>query len=145
MHEHQGMREVKECVAESLSQKYLHGTLHKNILQTYRENSQGHSQLYPFNLNSYALSVFFSDNTPRGHDPRTAWRIAGVAFSGGLMTRMIVCETNEMAKGILLSICGPVWCEMLLPEPAGAGAKGTAGEAGIGSLENEMAKRSSRS
>jgi len=61
------------------------------------------------------------------------------------MTRMIVCETNEIANGILLSVCDPVWCEMLLPEPTGAGAKGRAGEAVVRNLENEMAKRSSRS
>jgi hypothetical protein len=29
MHEHQEMKEVKECVAESLSQMYLRGTLHR--------------------------------------------------------------------------------------------------------------------
>lgn len=63
------------------------------------------SHLYPFSLNSKHLSpTFFSDTTPRGHDPRTACRMAGVECRGGQITRSRVADGNDKANGILFTL-----------------------------------------
>ena len=67
-------------------------------------NVSSWNHLYPLSLNSYVASpIFFSETIPRGHEPRTACKIAGVAFNGGYITRKTVAETKDMAKGTLPS------------------------------------------
>ncbi len=61
--------------------------------------------LYPLSLNSKVLSpTFFSETTPRGQEPRTAWRMAGVESKGGHTTRSMVADGKESAKGARLGL-----------------------------------------
>ena len=58
--------------------------------------------MYPLSLNSYVASpTFFSETTPRGHAPLTAWSTAGVECSGGPTTRNSVADEKDMANGVL--------------------------------------------
>lgn len=101
---HQGMRGVsgyaegsqrRSCPAETLIS--VSRAPHDSDWQIYN------AHLYPFSLNSKQLSpTFFSETTPRGHDPRTACNIAGVKCRGGEITRISVVEAKDNAKGVLL-------------------------------------------
>ena len=120
------------CLPETLRQGINTGGL---LTQIRREKD---AHLYPLSLNSYVASpTFFSDKTPRGHAPLTAWSMAGVECKGGPTTRSEVEEEKEIAKGILLT----GWLsEMAEPLARGKGVGEV--ESSLG-LENATASLSS--
>ena len=81
--------------------------------------------LYPFSLNSYDASpIFLSETTPRGHEPRTACKIAGVECKGGLITRKRVAEGNDKANGTFLTAFSPIGLDIMVPGELGRGDDG---------------------
>lgn len=148
MSERQGMKEGQGCDARSQLQKYPPGTLSIKLIMERAWELIKVAHLYPFSLNSNELPpTFFSETTPRGHDPRTACRIAGVMCKGGAITRIKVVDANDRANGIrfVLNLSFERLAELSRRGEAGRGvpAREPGGE-GEG-FENAIARRSSLS